>query len=334
MFGGSRQHVAGITCPSLIQEAADDYEHVRDVKTKGLRLFSALYYPDLYALSFPRAWEMVPLTWKAMWTPNWGHDSGAFSRKNHAWLEEWEASKYNQISTSHFKAKRTKLAPAGAKFSSFLITPAGAKLSSFASRHDINKSVGVPCLADSCDIFPCVNSKRFGLSGCDEARWLKEEGGARGISPWIGLFARADMPEGTWIASFGPLLWSSQRLDVGPANSTIAENGYSMYFTQIPTPLAHTSGWGTPKKGWRGKYWSPWINHTCCTFHCNTEFVADEEAETFNVKTTQDVAYNDEYLANYVAGYAAPHSVHFAALFGIQCACCACTHRTVHCHDC
>ena len=55
------------------------------------------------------------------------------------------------------------------------------------------------------------------------------------------------------------------------------------------------------------------------------------EATTFNVITTQHVTDGAEFLANYVHGFARPHSACFENLFSQKCKCCACTQRTVHC---
>ena len=117
------------------------------------------------------------------------------------------------------------------------------------------------------------------------------------------------------------------------ANSNVANNGYSLPFTNKPTPLGYSSAWGTPQRGWQGRYHGPWINHTCCSRHCNTAYVADEDAHTYNVITTQVVAHRQEYLANYMAGYARPHNAAFQQYFGVECACCACTHRTPQCQS-
>ena len=117
------------------------------------------------------------------------------------------------------------------------------------------------------------------------------------------------------------------------ANSNAANNGYSLPFTNKPTPLGYSSAWGTPQRGWQGRYHGPWINHTCCSRHCNTAYVADEDAHTYNVITTQVVAHRQEYLANYMAGYARPHNAAFQQYFGVECACCACTHRTPQCQS-
>ena len=116
-------------------------------------------------------------------------------------------------------------------------------------------------------------------------------------------------------------------------NSNVAKNGYSLPFTNKPTPLGYSSAWGTPQRGWQGRYHGPWINHTCCSRHCNTAYVADEDAHTYNVITTQVVAHRQEYLANYMAGYARPHNAAFQQYFGVECACCACTHRTPQCQS-
>ena len=63
-----------------------------------------------------------------------------------------------------------------------------------------------------------------------EADWLKVEKQARAIrhGPWLCLYDLAEVLPKTWIASFGPLLWSQERPDDVAVNQTIAEIGYSM----------------------------------------------------------------------------------------------------------
>ena len=53
----------------------------------------------------------------------------------------------------------------------------------------------------------------------NDVLWLKKEGVAWGISPWLGLSALADVQADTWIASFGPLLWTSKQPEVVAVNT-------------------------------------------------------------------------------------------------------------------
>jgi hypothetical protein len=212
----------------------------------------------------------------------------------------------------------------------------GAPGQTASTAHDTNISAQVPCCADTCHLFPCMNSLKPSLGDTDAAAWLPKPGTRdRTPAPGLGLFATEHVPKHTWIASFGPMTWTSKKKEKDAkspaANSNVARNGYSLPFNK-PTALGHSSVWGTPQRGWQGRYHGPWINHTCCAWHCNTEFVPDEDAHTYNVVTTHVVAKRQEYLANYMAGYARPHNAAFERCFGDVCVCCACTHSTPHCH--
>jgi hypothetical protein len=218
----------------------------------------------------------------------------------------------------------------------YLYVCTGAPGQTASTAHDTNISAQVPCCADTCHLFPCMNSLKPSLGDTDAAAWLPKPGTRdRTPAPGLGLFATEHVPKHTWIASFGPMTWTSKKKEKDAkspaANSNVARNGYSLPFNK-PTALGHSSVWGTPQRGWQGRYHGPWINHTCCAWHCNTEFVPDEDAHTYNVVTTHVVAKRQEYLANYMAGYARPHNAAFERCFGDVCVCCACTHSTPHCH--
>lgn len=186
----------------------------------------------------------MPFTWKEMWTYDWGHKIHFF-KKNHPWNAEWQASPYN---------KNPATTPAKGPASKRPAHESGAQIvvSQYASKHYANIGVDQPCHADTCDIFTCVNSMKIHYTTYKEADWLKDEGRARVTNRdrWLGLYARREVPPKTWIASFGPLLWSAKRPDNVAANCTIGENGYSMYFTNKPTPLGYTTAWGNPNRDW------------------------------------------------------------------------------------
>ena len=101
--------------------------------------------------------------------------------------------------------------------------------------------------------------------------------------------------------------------------------------------------------GWQDKYDGPYVNHTCCTFHVNAEFIAtedygDEEAApmtTVNIKTIRHIRnvtpgmlrdlkiggewrqQLEEILVHYGRDY--------KQIVGGECKCCACTQRTSKC---
>jgi hypothetical protein len=256
----------------IVKQAANECKTQAEVATSVA--LSKRWCGDMYNLSAERCWEMVPLTWRDMFNSDWGHATTIHAR-NAPWRMDWKTSKYNKQQQGASPTKRQSRADSG-------VQRKGA-----ASRHDTNNAADIPCDDDTCDIFPCVNSLNKCLAESSEVHWLKEDGEKHAVSPCFGLRALDDVPADTWIASFGPLQWTAKRPVIVNANSALAKNGFSMYFTKKPTPLAYTSGWGTQKKGWRGRYWAPPC--TFHTFHCNTTFVPDEEAETFNVKTIREL---------------------------------------------
>ena len=288
----------------------------------------------------PRGWETMPFSWKEMWLSKWGHNL-AIHQSTHPWNKAWRESLLNKAPAASPRKKPvpTHGKDAGAGAASKVDPKGKARgatipVSNSASRHAANIAVEQPCEADTCDIFPCLNSiLSIENTTPKEAYWLKEDRLARALNrdACLGLYASREVAPHTWIASFGPLLWSRKGDDIMVANGHVGQNGYRMYFCNALTPLGYKAAWGTPRRGWQGKHHAPLINHTCCKVHCNTRYVADEEATTFNVITTQHVADGAKFLANYVQGFARPHSACFENLFSQKCKCCTCTQRTVLC---
>ena len=135
----------------------------------------------------------------------------------------------------------------------------------------------------------------------------------------------APVPDGTWVSSFGELVWN-------PSNARVAASGYSLRFF-IPTALCQKACWGTPKTNWFKKHTGGYINHTCCLACRNCEWYPDDNASTFNVVTTRDLLAGEECLVNYFSGEAAPYSRLFEECFETLCTCCACTRKTPNCYS-
>ena len=312
-------------------------KEVRDTNVVGKEWFQ-----DMYAISGPpRGWETMPFSWKEMWLSKWGHNL-AIHQSTHPWNKAWRESLLNTEPAASPRKKAAAQVPAlkaaknagGGDDRKGKARGATIPNSNCASRHAANIAMEQPCEADTCDIFPCLNSMTMIENTTPkEASWLKEDGLARALNrdACLGLYASGDVAPHTWIASFGPLLWSKKGDGSMVDNGHVGQNGYRMYFCNALTPLGYKAAWGTPQRGWQGKHHAPLINHTCCKVHCNTRYVADEEATTFNVITTQHVTDGAEFLANYVHGFARPHSACFENLFSQKCKCCACTQRTVLC---
>ena len=205
------------------------------------------------------------------------------------------------------------------------------------SLHDNTMADLRPCMSRAdCETFPrCENVIRRDLVEVRLCNHLMAD--PRQDEPVMniqrGLFCKsAEIPTGTWVASFGPVVANDR--------SMRSELGYAV---QVRRGNPQREGsWSrkvecvTPLLGWQDKYDGPYVNHTCCTFHVNAEFIAtedygDEEAApmtTVNIKTIRQIRnqwrdHYEEILVHYGRDY--------KQIVGGECKCCACKQRTSKC---
>ena len=189
-----------------------------------------------------------------------------------------------------------------------------------SSTHSQNEHMMLVCTAANCDMSDCDNRLEPWLVAPKKVHWIAEN---HGFPAPLGLVTTAPVADGTWVSSFGELVWN-------PTTARVAASGYSLRFF-IPTALGQKACWGTPKTNWFKKHTGGYINHTCCLACRNCEWYPDDNASTFNVVTTRDLLAGEECLVNYFSGEAAPYSRLFEECFETLCTCCACTRKTPNC---
>jgi hypothetical protein len=249
----------------------------------------------LAGVSSPGAWESMPCTWAQMADFDWGPGG--------ATVKQQVAEMYDDLGCV-LESDET----------------AGNALQQ--NRHRENWGMSLPCTHDTCDLqeIDCDQRLEPHLAAPRHCLWLARAG--HSTCSRRGLFADADIPRNTWIATFGPLLW----IDLDRAT---ALNGYSMQMTR-ETSCGSVTAWATPKPDWeQHQCTAEFINHTCCIFHTNALFCPD--GETYNVLLVKAIVSGQEILANYVQGSRKPYAADIQRVFNWTCSCCACCHRSPQC---
>ena len=210
-----------------------------------------------------------------------------------------------------------------------------------ACQHTENTAMSIPCNSDNhCQLWrphprdtAILTQEEVTFAGCDNQMRSDlvevlpcHRLGEGDVRYRRGLFCKAacEIPAGTFVASFGPVRSSDQRMQ--------QHLGYSVQISREKSKRG-TRGRGretwskvvefvTPEKGWQQRgFQGPFVNHTCCVNCVNSELCVSGntgpgEESTLNVKTFKALRCRAEVLVHYGAD--------FAAVLGQQCMCCAC----------
>ena len=201
--------------------------------------------------------------------------------------------------------------------------------------HDCNVATDVPCFGEGdskCEVYPCHNALHPLLTEVLPALWLpqaKEEGavrlaaGANSPDPGEGVFARANIPAGTFVLDFGELRETTLRERSGgwkgwSVRLLVETSRSSVSKTYVVKDAHGRHRRGEVPRG--GK-----VNSTCCQVHRNAELVGDSAGIRMYVRTIKKVRVGREILVSF-----RPDGGFFGGKQG-QCRCCWCEKRTPEC---
>ena len=148
--------------------------------------------------------------------------------------------------------------------------------------HEHNISMLVPCPED-CLIEGCTNKLKI---DCVRARSM--------VLGQQGLFAVRDLPAGTFLASYGPVVPVA-------AHTRPRETKLGYKFKYTPTGRG-SAMWVTPRHGSGTKHKAHAINHECSEMHANARIVhsgATVKNIQMLVQSKIDIRENDEIFVRY-----------------------------------
>ena len=203
-----------------------------------------------------------------------------------------------------------------------------------------------PCMSRSdCGLllFPCDNAVRTDVVDVKICKEIMadptQDEPVRRIERGLYWNGTQPIPEGTWVACFGPVRCNDRGMqdDLGYAVQVLRGSA------QGDGEWSRTMEMVTPIHGWQGKFDGPYVNHTCCIHHVNAEFVPTEDygeeegapMTTVNVRTVKSVGW-ERPLSQYsrydlvMPEILVDYGPDFRKIVGV-CRCCACRKATPRC---
>ena len=203
-----------------------------------------------------------------------------------------------------------------------------------------------PCMSRSdCGLllFPCDNAVRTDVVDVKICKEIMadptQDEPVRRIERGLYWNGTQPIPEGTWVACFGPVRCNDRGMqdDLGYAVQVLRGSA------QGDGEWSRTMEMVTPIHGWQGKFNGPYVNHTCCIHHVNAEFVPTEDygeeegapMTTVNVRTVKSVGW-ERPLSQYsrydlvMPEILVDYGPDFRKIVGV-CRCCACRKATPRC---